>query len=98
MRAIKSINGDVEDREKLVQALHSVEIARSIRGGPLKLDKYGEAVQNQYIRRVEKVGNTYQNTIVDTYPMVSQFWKYDPEAYLKLPEYTRDYPPCRYCE
>jgi branched-chain amino acid transport system substrate-binding protein len=98
VRAIKSINGDVEDREKLVQALRSVEIPRSIGGGPLKLDKYGEAVQNQYIRRVEKVGNTYQNTIVDTYPMVSQFWKYDPEAYLKLPEYTRDYPSCKYCE
>ena len=28
---------------------------------------------------------------------VSQFWKYDPEEFLKLPLYTRDYPPCKHC-
>ena len=43
------------------------------------------------------MNNNYQNTVVETYPMVSQFWKYDPETYLKSPAYTRDYP-CKYCE
>lgn len=98
VRAINAINGDVENKEKLIRALRSVEIANSVRGGPLKLDKYGEITQNEYVRRVEKVGNTYQNTVLETYPMVSQFWKYDPAAYLKLPEYSRDYPPCKFCE
>jgi hypothetical protein len=26
-----------------------------------------------------------------------EFWKYDPEAFLKQPVYSRDVPPCRYC-
>ena len=78
-------------------ALRSVEIPNSLRG-PLKMDKYGQLIQNQYIRRVDKVGGQYQNTIIDTYPNPTQFWKYDPETYLKDPVYTRDNPPCRYCE
>lgn len=96
--ALKDINGDVENKEKLLQALRSVKMPDSVRGGPLKLDKYGEIIQNEYVRRVDKVGNTYQNTILETYPMVNQFWKYDPETYLKWPAYTRDFPPCKFCE
>jgi len=35
---------------------------------------------------------------VHTYPDVSQFWTYDPKAFLKKPVYSRDYPPARYLE
>jgi len=97
MRAIKAVNGDVENKEKFTQALRNVEIPDALQG-PLKLDKYGHAIQNNYIRRVEKAGNAYQNTVVETYPLVSQFYKFDPETYLKSPVYNRDYPPCKFCE
>ena len=97
VRGIKAVNGDVENREKLMQTLRAIEIPQSIQG-PIKVDQYGQAVTNIYIRRVDKVGNSYQNTIVETYPMVSQFWKYDPETYLETPLYTRDYPPCKFCD
>ena len=97
VRAIKAVNGDVENKDKFLQALRAVEIPNSLRG-PLKMDKYGHIIQNQYIRRVDKVGNEYQNTIIETYPMATQFFKFDPEAYLKLPVYGRDYPPCKYCD
>jgi branched-chain amino acid transport system substrate-binding protein len=46
---------------------------------------------------VERVGGKLQNTVVATFPSVSQFWKYNPEEYLKTPLYTRDYPPCKAC-
>ena len=97
MRAIKAVNGDVENKEQFLQALRSVEIPDALQG-PLKLDKYGHAIQNYYIRRVEKIGNTYQNTVVETYPLVTQFYKYDPETFMKSPVYSRDYPPCKFCE
>jgi ABC-type branched-subunit amino acid transport system substrate-binding protein len=35
--------------------------------------------------------------VLATFPAVSQFWKYNPEEYLKLPLYTRDYPACKAC-
>jgi branched-chain amino acid transport system substrate-binding protein len=29
---------------------------------------------------------------------VGQFYKYQKEEFLKQPVYSRDYPPCKYCE
>jgi len=94
-QAIKAAGGDVENREKLMSAIRGVELKQSARG-PLKLDPYGHVIANVYVRRVEKVGDHYQNTVIETYPMVSQFWKYNPEEFLKKPVYSRDYPTC--CE
>ena len=97
IRAIKAVNGDVENKDKFIEAVRAIEIPDSLRG-PLKLDKYGHVIQNIYIRQVEKVGKAYQNTVVETYPMVSQFFTYDPETFLKSPVYGRDYPPCKFCQ
>ena len=97
IRAIKAVNGDVENKDKFIEAVRAIEIPDSLRG-PLKLDKYGHVIQNMYIRQVEKVGNAYQNTVIETYPMTSQFFTYDPETFLKSPVYGRDYPPCKFCQ
>ena len=74
-----------------------MEIPDALRG-PIKLDAYGNPVQNVYIRKVERKDGELQNTVVQTYPAVSQFWKYNPEEYLKQPAYSRDYPPCKHCQ
>jgi branched-chain amino acid transport system substrate-binding protein len=29
---------------------------------------------------------------------VGQFWKYRKEEFLKQPVYSRDFPPCKFCE
>jgi branched-chain amino acid transport system substrate-binding protein len=94
--AIRQVGGDVENKERFFRTLRATEIKSSPRG-PIKIDKYGHIVQNVYIRRVDKVGGLYQNTVIETYPAVSQFWKYNPEEYLKQPIYGRDNPPCKYC-
>jgi branched-chain amino acid transport system substrate-binding protein len=94
--AAKAIDGAVEDREKFLLALRKVEIPDSPRG-PIKLDAYGNPVQNIYIRKVEKKDGELWNTVVHTYPLVSQFWKYKPEEFLKQPVYDRNFPACKYC-
>ena len=96
IEALKAVKGNVEDKEKFFQTLRATEIKSSPRG-PIKIDKYGHIIQNIYFRRVDKVGNVYQNTVVEVYPSVSQFWKYNPEEYLKQPIYGRDNPPCKHC-
>jgi branched-chain amino acid transport system substrate-binding protein len=94
--ALKATNGNVEDREKFLAALRAVKLPDALRG-PLELDQYGNPVQNIYIRKVERKDGELQNTVIHTYPKVSQFWKWNPEEYLKQPAYTRDYPPCKHC-
>jgi len=93
-QAVNSLKGDVSNPEKLMNALKSVELKETPRG-PLKLDAYGNVVQNIYIRKTERVGGELQNTVIYTYPEVSQFWKYKPEEFLKQPVYSRDYPPLK---
>jgi len=94
VEAIKAVNGDVENRPKFMEALRKVDI-KDVPRGPFKLDAYGNPVQNVYIRKVERVGGELQNTVIYTYPNVSQFWKYKPEEFLKQPVYSREYPPLK---
>ena len=62
------------------------------------MDDLGNPDQNVYIRRVDRVGGKLQNTVVHTYPNVSQFWTYKKDEYLKAPAYDRSYPPCKFCD
>lgn len=94
--AAKAIGGNVEDREKFLSALRKVEIRDSPRG-PIKLDAHGNPIQNIYVRKVEKKDGELWNTVIHTFPAVSQFWKYKPEEFLKQPVYSRDFPPCKHC-
>jgi len=95
--AVKTVEGRVEDREAFLAALKKVQIPDALRG-PVKLDAYGNPIQNVYFRKVERnKDGELQNTVILTIPAVSQFWKYAPEDFLKQPLYTRDVPPCKAC-
>jgi branched-chain amino acid transport system substrate-binding protein len=94
VEAIKAINGDVENRSKFMEALRRVEL-KDVPRGNFRLDEYGNPVQNVYIRKVERVKGALQNTVIHTYPNVSQFWKYKPEEFLKQPVYSREFPPLK---
>ena len=93
-QAVTSLKGDVSNRQKVMQAIRSVSLKDAPRG-PIQMDPYGTPIENMYIRKVERVGGELQNTVIYTYPNVSQFWKYKPEEYLKQPVYSRDYPPLK---
>ncbi|HZM97387.1 MAG TPA: ABC transporter substrate-binding protein [Vicinamibacterales bacterium] len=86
--AINAIGGRVEDRQALVEALRQVK-PEGLPRGPVELDDYGNPIENVYIRRVERVNGQLQNTVIDTFPSVSQFWKYPPAEYLREPLYAR---------
>lgn len=80
---------------RLLAALKKASETTEDPRGPIKLDEYGNPTENVYIVKVEKVGGRLQNTIIHTYPMVSQFWTYKPEEFLKTPVYERNYPPVK---
>jgi branched-chain amino acid transport system substrate-binding protein len=95
--AVKTVGGNVEDKPAFMKALKEVKIADTIRG-PVRFDELGNVVGNAYIRKVEKKGGRYVNTVIKTYPDVSQFWTYKQDEFLKNPVYSRDYPPARNLE
>ncbi len=89
--AVRSIGGAVEDKPKFLEALKKVQI-KTLPRGPMSIDKFGNPIQNIYVRKVERVGGELQNSIIHVFPNVSQFWKYNPEEYMKNPPYSREYP------
>ena len=95
LEAARSLDGNVEDRDRLLAALRKASETTEDPRGPIKLDEYGNPTENVYIVRVEKVGGRLQNTVIHTYPMVSQFWTYRPEEFLKTPAYDRSFPPVK---
>jgi branched-chain amino acid transport system substrate-binding protein len=89
------VSGQVEDREKFMAALRRAAETTADPRGALKLDDYGNPTQTVYIRKVERLGGLKQNQIIYEYPMVSQFWTYKPDEFLKAPAYDRNYPPMK---
>jgi branched-chain amino acid transport system substrate-binding protein len=90
--AIEAVGGNVEDSATFLDALRNVKPVDLPRG-PVELDEYGSPIENVYIRKVERVNGELQNTVIETFPRVSQFWKYNPAEYLKQPLYSRRYVP-----
>jgi branched-chain amino acid transport system substrate-binding protein len=95
--AVKAIGGKVEDKDVFMRALREAKVPDTLRG-PVSFDELGNVVGNIYIRKVEKKDGKYVNTVVKTYPNVSQFWTYNKDDFLKQPVYSRDYPPAKNLE
>jgi branched-chain amino acid transport system substrate-binding protein len=72
--------------------------------GPVSFDEMRNPVQNIYIKKVEKkamfgyANAELWNTVIKTYPNVSQFGQFNKAEFLATPVYSRDFPPCKYCE
>jgi branched-chain amino acid transport system substrate-binding protein len=94
--ALLSVNGRIEDKPAFMRALRATKV-ETVRG-PVSFDEYGNVVGNVYIRRVERKEGRLVNTVIYTYPNVSQFWTYDPKEFLKNPVYSRDWPPVKNLE
>ncbi len=95
--AIEKLGGQADDRKALAEALHAVSLTDTPRG-PVKFDHLGNVVGDIFIRKCERNASRLVNTIVKTYPNVSQFWTYDEKAFLANPVYARDYPPAKNLE
>src|SRR6266478_69381 len=95
--AMKRVKGKFEDKPAFIRALHEVKLDRGPMG-PIRLGEYGKPILNIYIRKVERKGGERVNTTIATYPEVSQFWTYEPAAFIAGPQYSREYPPLRFAE
>jgi branched-chain amino acid transport system substrate-binding protein len=88
--------------EKFVEQLAKVEID-AVRG-PVKLDSRRNPVHNIYIKKVERrkmfgyPDEELWNVVIQVIPDVGQFGQFEEEVFLNTPVYSRDFPPCTYCQ
>jgi branched-chain amino acid transport system substrate-binding protein len=96
-QALKDVKGKIEDKQAFMAALRKVQLASDPRGN-ITLDALGNPVMDIYVRKVVRANGKLVNSVVKTYPQVSQFWTYKQSDFLASPVYTRDYPAAKNLE
>ena len=100
--AMKKAGGKWPGAEQFIKILSSLKVDTP--RGSVAFDDMRNPVHNIYIKKVEKkelfgYGKPeLWNTVIKTYPNVSQFWTYGKEKFLAQPVYDRDFPPCKFCQ
>jgi len=100
--ALKKAGGKWPGPEELIKLM--VDIKLDAVRGPVSLDENRNPIQNIYIKKVEKKKmfgyekDELWNTVIKTYPNVSQFWTYGKDKFLAQPVYDKGFPPCNFCE
>jgi branched-chain amino acid transport system substrate-binding protein len=94
--ALKAVHGNIEDKDAFMAGLRAIKVD-TVRG-PVKFDEFGNVVGNVYIRKVVRKDGRLVNSVIKTYPNVSQFWTYDSKQFLANPVYSRDFPPAKNLE
>ena len=98
VEAALALAGDKStDGTAFAEALHKIALEDTPRGA-FTIDRRGNAVGAVFIRRCEKKDGALVNTVVKTYPKVSQFWTYNEDEFLKNPVYSREWPPAKNLE
>jgi branched-chain amino acid transport system substrate-binding protein len=100
--ALKKAGGKWPGPEELIKLMVGIKLD-AVRG-PVSLDENRNPIQNIYIKKVEKKKmfgyekDELWNTVIKTYPNVSQFWTYGKDKFLAQPVYDKGFPPCNFCE
>jgi len=100
--AMKQSGGKFPGADAFIKTMLSLKIDAA--RGPVAFDDMRNPIENIYIRKVEKVAlfgddkPQLWNTVIKTYPNVSQFWTYGKDKFLQQPVYSRDFPACPNCE
>ena len=98
---IKKLGGKFTTPEEFIKVMQSGKYD-TLRG-PVSFDENRNPIQNIYIKKVEKKKmfgyekEELWNTVIKTYPNVSQFWTYGREKFLAQPVYDKNFPPCKAC-
>jgi len=100
--AMKKHGGKWPGPEQFIKTMQGLKLD-TVRG-PVSFDDMRNPVHNIYIKKVEKKQlfgypkAELWNTVVKTYPNVSQFWTVGKDKFLAQPVYSRVFPPCKFCE
>jgi len=100
--AIKQAGGKWPGPEQFIKIMGTLKVDAP--RGPVSFDDMRNPIQNIYVKKVEKKKmfgydkDELWNTVIKTYTNVSQFWTYGKDKFLAQPVYSKDFPPCKFCE
>ncbi|HEY5305700.1 MAG TPA: ABC transporter substrate-binding protein [Pseudolabrys sp.] len=101
-KALTKAGGKWPGPEEFIKLMASIKFDAP--RGPVELDENRNPIENVYIKKVEKKKmfgypkDELWNVVIKTYPHVSQFWTYGKAKFMAQPVYSRDFPPCKFCE
>ena len=100
---LATLDGKYSGPTNFIKAMATIKLDAP--RGPVELDPATKSpIQNIYIKKVEKKrmfgyeNDELWNTVIKIYPAVGTFWHYDKSKFLAQPVYSRDFPPCKFCE
>ena len=82
---IKALNGDVSDKNKVNKTLAAVKFAAP--RGAFRFDEFHSPVHDIYVFEVKRVDGKLVNEPIAREPAVSQFYTWDPKAFLAMKPY-----------
>jgi branched-chain amino acid transport system substrate-binding protein len=90
--ALQKVNGKIEDQKAFRDALQNTSF--NAPASFVSFDAYHNVVTDTFLNKVVNINGEWRNSVIKTYPKVSQFWTFNPEEYQKQPPYGRDFPNC----
>lgn len=82
--ALKKAKGEIKGKD-LVRVMRSIELKAP--RGTIRFDEFGAPIQNYYIGKIQLSDGQWQNTIIKTFPSLSQFWTWNPQEFMAKPSY-----------
>ncbi|MFI5265836.1 MAG: ABC transporter substrate-binding protein [Chloroflexota bacterium] len=80
--ALKQVNGAIEQKQQFMDAIYATNLDTA--RGPVKLDKYHDIVSTDFIYKIVKNGDAYQQQLLQSYPDLNQYWDWTPDQLAKL--------------
>ena len=85
--AITALKGDVSNTAAVTAAMKKVKFEAP--RGQFRFGPYNSPIHNVYVFKVEKVDGKLVNKAIAEFKNVSQFWKWSPQEYMKMPTYAK---------
>jgi branched-chain amino acid transport system substrate-binding protein len=79
------------DAVRFISAIRKIDLSGAP-SSPIRIDQYNWPIRNFYLVKLVKKDGKINEQVIGTFPMVSQFWKLDPEEFMKIPVFSRDFP------
>ncbi|MFZ1382725.1 MAG: ABC transporter substrate-binding protein [Scrofimicrobium sp.] len=88
--ALEKIGGNIEDQEAFRTELQDTSFTAP--ASYVSFDEFHNVVTDTFLNKVADVDGEWRNTVIETFPAVSQFWTFDPDWFQAQPEFSRDAP------